>query len=47
VGISTLTSRKSIINNYKLRQHNYEDGKRELTTDEKDKLAKGEPVLLI
>lgn len=41
-GISTLTSRKSIINNYKLRQHNnYEDGKRELTIDEKDKLAKG------
>lgn len=41
-GINTLTSRKSIINNYKLRQHNnYEDGKRELTIDEKDKLDKG------
>lgn len=41
-GISTLTSRKIIINNYRLRQHNnYEDGKRELTTDEKAKLAMG------
>lgn len=41
-GVSTLTSRKNIINEYKLRQHNnYEDGKRELTTDEKAMLAEG------
>lgn len=41
-GISTLTSRKNIINDYRLRQHNnYEDGQRELTSDEKAKLAEG------
>lgn len=41
-GVSTLTSRKNIINEYKLCQHNnYEDGKRELTTDEKAMLAEG------
>ncbi|WP_318486777.1 hypothetical protein [Photobacterium leiognathi] len=41
-GLSTLTSRRDIINNYKLRQHNnYEDGKRDLTTEEKAMLAKG------
>ena len=41
-GVSTLASRKNIINDYKLRQHkNYEDGKRELTADEKAMLAEG------
>ncbi|WP_261886151.1 hypothetical protein [Vibrio pomeroyi] len=41
-GVSTLTSRRDIINDYKLRQHNnHEDGKRELTTEEKDMLANG------
>ncbi|TBT68756.1 hypothetical protein D5E73_03555, partial [Vibrio parahaemolyticus] len=35
-GVSTLTTRRDIINEYKLRQHNsYEDGKRELTPEEK------------
>lgn len=41
-GISTLTSRRNIINDYKLRQHNnHEDGKRELTAQEKAMLAQG------
>ncbi|MCG9602232.1 hypothetical protein L1D16_15570 [Vibrio sp. Isolate31] len=41
-GISTLSSRRDIINEYKLRQHNnHEDGKRELTADEKAMLAEG------
>ncbi|MDH5928009.1 hypothetical protein CWO07_25200 [Vibrio splendidus] len=41
-GISTLTSRKDIINEYKLRQHNnHQDGKRELTVKEKAMLVKG------
>lgn len=41
-GVSTLSSRRDIINDYKLRQHNnHEDGKRELTTEEKAMLAQG------
>ncbi len=41
-GVSTLTSRRDIINDYKLRQHNnHEDGKRELTTEERGMLAQG------
>lgn len=41
-GVSTLSSRRDIINEYKLRQHNnHEDGKRELTADEKAMLAEG------
>ncbi|MCD9474229.1 hypothetical protein [Photobacterium phosphoreum] len=41
-GISTLTSRRDIINDYKLRQHNnHEDEKRELTAEERDMLAQG------
>lgn len=41
-GISTLTSRRDIINDYKLRQHNnHEDGKRELTAEERDMLTQG------
>ncbi|ELP5903124.1 hypothetical protein QTV49_005182 [Vibrio vulnificus] len=41
-GISTLSTRRDIINEYKLRQHNnHEDGKRELTADEKAMLAEG------
>ncbi|HIF9221913.1 TPA: hypothetical protein ACX6QD_003432 [Photobacterium damselae] len=41
-GLSTLSSRRDIINKYKLRQHNnHEDGKRELTADEKAMLAQG------
>ncbi|ENP8449381.1 hypothetical protein HYO28_03990 [Vibrio parahaemolyticus] len=41
-GVSTLTTRRDIINEYKLRQHNsYEDGKRELTPEEKAMLAQG------
>ncbi|WP_318510369.1 hypothetical protein [Photobacterium leiognathi] len=41
-GISTLSSRRDIITEYKLRQHNnHEDGKRELTADEKAMLAEG------
>ncbi|AQW56617.1 MULTISPECIES: hypothetical protein [Vibrio] len=41
-GISTLTSRRDIINEYKLRQHNnHQDGKRELTVEEKAMLVKG------
>ncbi|WP_318492723.1 hypothetical protein [Photobacterium leiognathi] len=41
-GVSTLTSRRDIINEYKLHQHNnHEAGKRELTAEEKAMLAKG------
>ncbi|BAX55322.1 hypothetical protein PDPUS_2_00736 [Photobacterium damselae subsp. piscicida] len=41
-GLSTLSSRRDIINKYKLRQHNnHDDGKRELTADEKAMLAQG------
>ncbi|MEZ8794835.1 hypothetical protein AB6D86_23495 [Vibrio splendidus] len=41
-GVSTLTPRRSIINEYKLRQHNnYEAGKRELTSEEKIILSEG------
>lgn len=41
-GISTLTSRRDIINDYKLRQHNsHQDGKRELTSEERAMLAQG------
>jgi len=41
-GISTLTSRRDIINDYKLRQHNnHEDGKRALTGEERAMLAQG------
>lgn len=41
-GISTLSSRRELVEEYKLRQHNnHEDGKRELTTEEKNMLAKG------
>ncbi|CAH6852632.1 conserved hypothetical protein [Vibrio chagasii] len=41
-GISTLSSRRELIEEYKLRQHNnHEDGKRVLTAEEKDMLAKG------
>ncbi|MEZ9796279.1 hypothetical protein BCS84_20055 [Vibrio cyclitrophicus] len=41
-GISTLTSRRDIINEYKLRQHNnHEDGKRELTAEERAMLTNG------
>lgn len=41
-GISTLSSRRDIINEYKLHQHNnHEDGKREFTTEEKAMLVKG------
>ncbi|MHA2938940.1 hypothetical protein ACXJY6_11690 [Vibrio sp. RC27] len=41
-GVSTLTSRKNIINEYKLRQHaNHENGKGELTPEEKAMLAEG------
>ncbi|EGR2511291.1 MULTISPECIES: hypothetical protein [Vibrio] len=41
-GVSTLSTRRDIINEYKLRQHNsYEDGKRELTPEEKTMLAQG------
>ena len=41
-GVSTLTSRKKIINEYRLRQHNkHMDGKRELTPEEKAMLAEG------
>ncbi|HBC3826896.1 TPA: hypothetical protein KD864_000125 [Vibrio parahaemolyticus] len=40
--VSTLSSRKGIINEYKLRQHtNHEHGKGELTPDEKAMLAEG------
>lgn len=41
-GISTLTPRKDIIKAYRLRQHaNHEEGKRELTLEEKAMLAEG------
>lgn len=41
-GVSTLTSRKKIINEYRLRQHNnHMDGKREMTPEEKAMLAEG------
>ncbi|EHK2852602.1 MULTISPECIES: hypothetical protein [Vibrio] len=41
-GISTLSSRREMINEYKLRQHNnHEDGKRELTPEEKAMLSEG------
>ncbi|GAD91231.1 hypothetical protein VHA01S_076_00040 [Vibrio halioticoli NBRC 102217] len=41
-GVSTLTSRRDIINDYKLRQHNnHENGKRELTGKERAMLAQG------
>ncbi|MDH5923674.1 hypothetical protein L8R85_21835 [Vibrio splendidus] len=41
-GISTLSSRRELVEEYKLRQHNnHEDGKRELTSEEKNMLAKG------
>ncbi|ELR64534.1 hypothetical protein C942_02347 [Photobacterium marinum] len=41
-GVSTLTSRKRMIDEYKLRQHNnHMDGKREMTPEELAMLAKG------
>ncbi|MCG9542304.1 hypothetical protein L1D37_00770 [Vibrio sp. Isolate33] len=41
-GISTLSSRRELVEEYKLRQHNnHENGKRLLTAEEKDMLAKG------
>ncbi|WP_210455659.1 hypothetical protein [Vibrio crassostreae] len=41
-GISTLSSRRKLVEEYKLRQHrNHDDGKRELTDEEKVMLAKG------